>query len=201
VNRTTCYKLQYAAAIAATLVLAAVVWWNFRDQRLMLIAIALVLFIPGRLSGNLWRDLYRGRRLFGRGQFEDSIESSRSFIRLLKARPNLRRLWWLAWSVYTRDPLAMALNNIGSAQLELGRLEEAESSFQEALDADPQYPIPHYNLALLCATRDQAELATEHAQTAIRLGYARDAVDRALHDAAGLLARIEGRGSAPRTDA
>ena len=200
-TRTTRYKVQYAVAIGLTLLLAAAVWWQFRDQRLMLVAIALVLFIPGRISGGLWRDLYRGRRLHGLGQHEASIESSRRFVRLLRARPYLRRLWWLAWSVYTRDPLAMAQNNIGAAQQELGRLEDAESSFRAALSADPEYPIPHYNLAVLYAMQDHPLKAEEHANSALRLGYPRSAVDRMLHEAAGLLARIEGRGQEPRTGA
>ena len=200
-TRTKKYKIQYAAVIGGSVLLAAAVWWQLRDRPMLLIAIAVVCFIPGRLSGGLWRDLYRGRRLFDRGQFEASLEASQRFVRLLKARPNLRRYWWLAWAIYSRDPLAMAQNNIGAAQLELGQFEDAESSLQEALNADPEYPLPHYNLAVLCTIQKQTVRAEEHANSAIRLGYPRNAVDRLLQDVGSLLARIEGRGQGPRTEA
>ena len=198
-TRTTRYKIQYAVAIGLCVLLAVAVWWQLRDRPMLLVAVAVVCFIPGRLSGGLWRDLYRGRRLHDLGQFEASIEASQRFVRLLKARPNLRRYWWLAWAIYSRDPLAMAHNNIGASQLELGELENAESSLQEALNADPEYPIPHYNLAVLYTIQKQSVKAEEHANSAVRLGYPRNAVDRLLQDVARLLARIEGRGQGPRT--
>lgn len=193
-SRTTRYKLQYLIALAVGLALAGIAIWALRDRPLSLLAMAVLLVIPGRVSGFLYRDLYRGRRLCDAGRFEASLAASRRFISLLTERPRLRRLWWLAWSVYTRDAKAMACNNIGAAQLNLGRLEEAESAFQEALIADPEYPIPHFNLGVLFTIRAESLAAQEHADAAISLGYRRDASDRIADAASALAARIEGRG-------
>lgn len=193
-TRTTRYKLQYLIALATTLVLAGVAVGLLQERPLALVGLALLALIPGRIGGFLWRDLYRGRRLLDAGQFEASLTFSGRFITLLVERPRLRRLWWMAWAIYTRDSKAMAFNNVGAAQLELGRLEEAEAAFREALTADPEYPIPHFNLAVLSTIREDSLAAHEHAGAAMELGYSRDAGDQILHAASTILARIEGRG-------
>ncbi|MEX2151545.1 MAG: tetratricopeptide repeat protein [Steroidobacteraceae bacterium] len=200
-TRTTRYKIQYAVVLVVGVALAAALSWWLRYQVVTLLVIAGILLIPGRVSGFIWRDFYRSRRLHDLGQYEASLKSSQRFVNHLAERPHLRRYWWLAWAVYSRDPLAMALNNIGSTQLELGMLEEAEASFREALKCDPEYPIPHFNLAVLCMVRNDRLKAEEHANNAVELGYYRNAADRMLHAASRLLARIEGRGHGLRADA
>lgn len=193
-TRTRRYKLQYLAALVLLLVLAASIAWSLRDRPALVVVVGLVLFIPGRLSGFLWRDLYRGRRLIQAGEASAGLESSRNFIQLLAERPGLRGLWWLAWAVYSRDPKAMAFNNVGSAHLNLGQLEAAEAAFREAIQIDPEYPIPYSNLAALCTLRGEPAEAEAHAQRAIALGYSRNAVDRTIQSASSILAEIEGRG-------
>ena len=193
-SRTTRYKLQYLVALAVALALAGIAVWALRGRPLALLGLAVLLVIPGRVSGFLWRDLYRGRRLCDAGRFEASLTASRRFISLLTERPRLRRLWWLTWAIYTRDSKAMAYNNVGAAQLNLGRLTEAESAFREALIADPEYPMPHFNLGVLFTIRGESLAAQQHANAAMTLGYHRDASDRIANAAAALTARIEGRG-------
>ena len=198
-TRTTRHKIQYAMVWIAALVLAGVAVSSLRDRPVLLLGVGVMFLIPGRLSGFLWRDLYCGRRLLAAGDIEASLQSSQRFISLLAQRPRLRRLWWLSWGIYSRDPKAMALNNVGAVQLNLGRFDEAESAFRESLAADPDYPIPHFNLAVLSTVRGDASAAEEHARTAVKLGYARDAGDRIIHTASALLARIEGHGPTPQS--
>ena len=203
-SRTARYKLQYVLVLGVLMAIAGVAVWSLRTHPLALLGVGVLLMIPGRVSGFVWRDLYRGRRLCEAGQFEASLRCSQRFLETISERPRLRRLWWLAWAFYSRDSKAMALNNIGAAQLELGRLDEAESSLRKALVADSQYPIPHYNLAVLSEVRRDSPAAREHANEAVVLGYERAVSDRIIHAAGALLARIEGRGSGSevsRTDA
>ena len=196
--RTARYKLQYVIVLVAGFALAGVVAWSFRGPTIALFLVPALLLIPGRLSGFLWRDLYRGRRLIDAGHLEAGVTAHQRFLQLLAERPRRRRLWWLAWGVYSRDPGAMAHNNIGAAQLHLGRFEEAESAFREALAADPEYPIPHFNLAVLSTARGEHAEAKKHADAAVALGYSRNLDDKILQSAGAVLARIEGRGSGVR---
>jgi tetratricopeptide (TPR) repeat protein len=194
VSRTTRYKLQYAVALSLGVAASVMVVVTLRERPTVLIGLGALALVPGRLSGFVWRDLYRGRRLLERGQVEASIEAFGRFLALLAERPRLRRLWWLAFAVYTRDAKAMALNNAGAAHLEFGRFDDAELHFREAIATDPEYPIPHFNLAVLFAVHGEDSEAQEHARRAVELGYTRDAADRAIGVATALLARVEGRG-------
>lgn len=193
-SRTSWRKWQYGVVFCAAALLGVALAWRFRNQPAVLFLLAGLFLIPGRVSGFLWRDLYRGRRLHDLGQFEDSIQASRRFLKCLGERSHLRRYWWFAWAVYTRDPKAMALNNLGAAQLELGQLTDAEQSFRQALECDPDNPLPHYNLAVLSSLRQDLVAMREHAHSAVRLGYFRNSADRVIEAASQMLARIEGRG-------
>ena len=179
-------------------VFATAVVWRFWHQPAVMFLLAGLFLIPGRVSGWLWRDLYRSLRLHDVGQFEAAIQASQAFLDRLGQQPHLRRYWWLAWAVYTRDPMAIALNNLGASQLELGQLADAEESLRRALACDPEYPIPHYNLAVLSSLRQDPVAMQEHANTAIRLGYVRNAADRAIATAGRMLASMEGRGQTNR---
>ncbi len=199
-TRTTRYKVEYGVVLLIGLLLAGFIVWSLGEFSLtagaVCIGLGALLLVPGRLSGFLWRDLYRGRRLFNAGEIRASIDASRRFLELLAERPRLRRLWWLAWAVYSRDPKAMALNNVGAAQMHLGRLDEAETTLHEALAVDAEYPLPHFNLAVLHYVRGEREESDRHARRAVDLGFSQDAVDRLADVAGGVLARIEGRGDA-----
>jgi tetratricopeptide (TPR) repeat protein len=142
------------------------------------LCLAALLLVPGRLQGYLWRDLFLGRRFFDIGDFQRSIQHSQIFLSTLEKKPWLRGLWWLSWSMYTRDAKAMTLNNLGAAQLNSGQLEAAKTALDEALQIDPAYPMPHLNLALLFKVRGQEEEANFHQQRARELGLHGDKVDR-----------------------
>ncbi len=191
-NRTARRKIQYLAAFLAIGALVAALWRGLDLGSVGLAVLALVLMIPGRLHGVLWRELYRGRARLERGKPHEALAELQRFLERLDRHPRLRRLWWLAWATYTRDGRALALNSIGAAHLELGDLESAEASFRSALELDPEYPIPYANLAALAKARGDAGLAAEHTARARELGLSGGATDRLLRRAGSALARVEG---------
>jgi tetratricopeptide (TPR) repeat protein len=199
-SRTSWYKLQYVAAIASALVTAMpVVWYVLESpmppmrRAVVLVGLGMVYMIPGRVSGYYWRDLYRARRLQDARQPDAAIACLERFIALMHERPRLRRLWCCDWSVYTRDPVVMALNNIGAARIDLDQLTEAEAALKQAIAIDRLFPVAYFNLAVLCKLRGEEGRMGRYAQAAVLLGYRRDAVDRTIDAAAAALAQIEGR--------
>ena len=75
--RLTRYRIGYVGVL--TLVgAAAIVLLARADFRLAAIAlVALVLVIPGRINGYLWRDFYRGARLVRLGRHARPFPTSR----------------------------------------------------------------------------------------------------------------------------
>ena len=157
--RTSRWKVQYLVALAAmaTGAYAMVRWMELGTASVVLVG--LLLLVPGRLSGFLWRELYRGRRLQQSESLDGAVTEYRAFLAKLERHPWLRRVWWLAWAAYTRDPKAMALNNLGGCLLELGHVGQAEECLRQAVAIDPLYPVPHVNLAELEAKRGNAVAA------------------------------------------
>ncbi|MEM6817149.1 MAG: hypothetical protein AAF578_00015 [Pseudomonadota bacterium] len=191
-TRTERYKVQYFASIAGYAVIAAILLWQFGLKPTTIIFVALLLFVPGRVHGFLWRDLYTGRRLLESGSFGTSITASKQFIQRVESKPWLRKLWWLQGAIYTRDPVAMALNNVGAAKLELRQLDDARQAFSEAISLDSGYAAPHFNLAMIASLeKDEAE-AKHRLDRAAALGYSQSTIDNFVKNAGSILARFEG---------
>ena len=193
-NRTQRYKIAYAVAMVCAIAFAIYVLVSFRDRVWVALVVALVFLIPGRFQGFFYRDFYRGRRLLDGKQSAEAIPHFETFLSSIYAAPWLRHLLWLQFSVYTPNVEAMTLNNIGAAQLNLGRLGEAEESLRRALAIDQLYAIPHYNLAVVHSLRGQQELAEQASAEAVRLGFVQSKMDTVLSHAQSLLAHVEGRG-------
>ena len=51
--------------------------------------------------------------------------------------------------LYTSDPIAVALNNVGACYLGMRELHRALAPLEHALRRDAAYAIPHANLAIL----------------------------------------------------
>ena len=193
-TRTARYKLGYVGALVALGTVAVIAIVALGGGSVPMIVVAAILLIPGRILGVAYRDLFRGRRLLDLRQAEASIPYTLRFLEYIRQHPGRKRLLWLAWSVYTPDSEAMALNNLGAAHLESGDFVAAADAFNAALAVDPEYPIPHYNLAIERAVAKDEAAAARHAAEAERLGFRGTSVDAIIRNAGALLARVEGRG-------
>ena len=192
-TRTAKHKLQYFVATLGYFSVAGLLIWWIEPTPVALIGIGLVLLGRGRISGILYRDLFTSRRLLESGDFENSIVASERFIERANAKPRLRKVGLWKGGIYTRDAIAMATNNIGAAYLELGELELAERALHEALEMDPEYPLPHWNLAMVAHLLCYDMKTEEHLRIGRDLGFANATSDHLIRRAASVLARIEGR--------
>ncbi len=198
-NRTLRYKIAYVALLAAGLGCVVGIYLLY-PSIYVVITLGLIVLIPGRVQGMLFRDLFRGRRSYDLEQFEESLEHSRRFLDMIREKPHLKKYLWLAFSIYTPDVEAMALYNLGTARLQLGRLDEARSDFEAALAIDPLYPLPFYNLAVLAELAGRRDLAERYLHQAAIRGYRRTRIDAVIQQGQGILARIEGRPTKTESD-
>ena len=195
-TRTARLKLLYVLALVILGVLAgSLIFLVPHDERaLAMIVVALLLFIPGRVQGLLFREHFRGRRLVDLGRFEDSIRESEAFLATISKQRWRKKAVWLGGVIYSPDIEAMTKNNIGVAAMQLGNFEKAERAFREALAVDPEYAIPHFNLAVLASVRGEELAASGELAEATRLGYRASGSDAVIRSAQQVLAAVEGRG-------
>lgn len=193
-SRTALLKLAYPVVLALLLA-GCIALMTVGDGGWGLLAVALVLLVPGRVQGAVYRDFFRGRRLLAEGRFAESVACSERFLEKIRRRPGIRHLVWLQWTVYTPSMEAMTLNNLGAAHFNLGNADQAERYLAEALRVDPRYAMPHYNLALIAAVSGDHAEAERRLAEARRLGLTGGRVDQAIQHAGSGLACVEGRGS------
>jgi tetratricopeptide (TPR) repeat protein len=195
-TRTTRFKLLYLAELVALGAVAGVVIFLAPEEKrtVAMVLLALLLFIPGRIQGVILREHFRGRRLADLGRFEESVRESEAFLARVAREPWRKKAVWLAGVAYSPDIEAMTLNNLGFAALHLGQLEKAEQSFQRALALDPQYPLPHVNLAVLWSVKGDEAASQRHFAEAARLGYRATTFDAVVRRAQAVVATVEGRG-------
>lgn len=192
--RLTRYRIGYVGVLALVGA-AAIVLVARADLRLTAIAlVALILVIPGRINGYLWRDFYRGTRLVRLGRHAEAIPYLETFRSRLAQRPQLKRAIWLAWPSYTPDIEVMTLTNLGAARFGLSELAAAEADLVHATELDPQSAVSWLNLAVVRRARGDLDGAERAAAEAHRLGYRDNAVDRAQRGMGAALTRLEGRG-------
>ncbi|MEO0559855.1 MAG: hypothetical protein AAF170_16925 [Bacteroidota bacterium] len=191
-KRTTTYKLRYTATIVVlvgvVILFLSLVGWSVPA----LIGACVMLLIPGRVQGHYYRDLFNGRRALEAGDIDASIFHTEQFLAAVRERPGLKSLIWLGGVIYTADPEAMALNNLGAAHMEAGRLGVAESTFNDALRLDPLYPIPLTNLAVLGEVAGDRAEAERYLREAEDRGYTGGSLDRVIQQSGALLAKVEG---------
>lgn len=192
--RLTRYRLWYVTVVVI-LGAAALAILARADFRLAAIAlVALVLAIPGRVNGYLWRNFYRGTRLVRQGRHAEAIPYLERFHARVTEQPALKRAIWLAWPSYTPDIEVMTLTNLGAARFALGSLDAAEADLVRATELDPQSAVSWLNLAVVRRARGDAEGAARADAEAHRLGYRGNAIDRTQYALGTILTRIEGRG-------
>jgi tetratricopeptide (TPR) repeat protein len=192
VSRTARRKLYYFSivAIGTSLVVSAILYFHLRGLQIALLVVALL--IPGRILGFFWRDQLAGLRLLNERRFEESARLSKRFLDLLARRQWIGHLIWLGTGTYSRDPKSLALNNLGAAEMFLGRFEEAKRHLEESRSADDENPIPYFNLAQLHMILDEPAKARESLTHARQLGYSRSISDKLFHKIQARFASTDG---------
>ena len=191
--RSTRWKLIYVVVIAAGGLAAFAIASLVEYDSTLLIGLALLFFIPGRINGHYWRSFYTGRKLMDAGDHERARQEFEQFLVKARERPGLKSMIWLVWAVYTRDVEAMTLNNIGAILMQQGNLDPAESKLAQAIELDAEYPIPYFNLAIIEECRGNRDAAARSLATAQELGYRNTSIDKVIAGAASILAYVEGR--------
>ncbi len=182
-SRTARYKLAYVAVLAILALAAGAAIMALGGGVVTIIAVALLLLVPGRIQGFYYRDFFTGRRLLDRGEPEKAIPFIERFLESIKRHPQRGKLLWLSWSIYTPSVVALAINNLGVARLGLGQVNEAEQAFTHALAQDPLYPLPHFNLAIVHELRGNRAGAAEAVGRARQLGYTGGTLDTVIRKA------------------
>ncbi len=194
-SRTSRLKFAYVLAVVCLGGVAAWLLYSLRFRPWAVALVALLLLVPGRVQGVLWREFFRGRRLLADNDPQGAIGHFERFLSQLRDRPWLKHLIWLSWGTYTRDIEVMTLNNLGAAHLSLGDFEAARRSLDHGRELDPLSPLPYFNLALLEQVQGNPEQSTRLFERARDLGFTGATSDQLLSQAGVLLARIEGHGA------
>jgi tetratricopeptide (TPR) repeat protein len=165
---------------------------NFPGDYDTVFIVALIFFIPGRISSAFLKDLYRCRRHFDQQHYEEAIDRGWRFLRTLKAEPWRRKLIYLTWSLYTWNVEAMARNNIGASLMMLGSFEAARRELQAALAVDAGYALPYANLAAMAAAEGDREESARLVAMARHNGYAGRPVEKLLDRVGAAYAKMQG---------
>jgi tetratricopeptide (TPR) repeat protein len=145
-------------------------------------AVAIVMLSAWCASVILGRDFFRGRAAMAARQYEEAIGSFDRFVANVSSpRGRIFKALWIG--LYTSDPVAVALNNIGACYLGMRELDRALAPLEHALRRDAAYAIPHANLAILYRLLEDLARSNEHAASAVRLGYKASVLDATLRKA------------------
>lgn len=170
-KHTTKYNLVYLVLIMGVFGGALGYGVYFRRPFIPIFAIVVIFLFPNVIQGFFWHEFFLGRHLIRQGKWEGAISHLEKFLDQLQKSPWLKFLILLRWASYTNQVEAMALSNLGVAQVNTAQLEKAEQSFKKARELDPGYAIPYFNLALIELLRSHESRARELWQSSQSLGY------------------------------
>jgi tetratricopeptide (TPR) repeat protein len=194
-TRTSMYKSTYFGMLVLGVALSLWIVFYFQMTVVGVLILAVILLFPGRVLGFFWRDLLRGLRLLHEKRYAESKRHSELFLTKVKDQPWLKKLIWLGSGAYSRDPEAMALNNLGAAELKLGELDDAKAHLAASIAVDELNPLPYFNMGLLYSALGDRDAATGCFDKAVSLGYSRSAVDRFFQNSQKHFAESDGQGS------
>ena len=98
-----------------------------------------------------------GNALYLQNKYAQAIPPYQKAFELEKAEPQLDRTLW-----------RVLIDNLGMAYGMTGHLKEAKATFQQGIQADPTYPMFHYNLACAFAEMNDLDHAMQSLTTAFR---------------------------------
>ncbi len=190
-NRTRKLKYLYLFALVLYVLLSLFLYFTSYLSIIGLVVLGVVPMILTRIAGYFWKKLILGRRLMDRNDFDRAKECFHEFQFELKSVKYLRWLIWISPSFYTTSANALASNNIGVCNLELGEYEAAELNFRDALEYDSKYPLPLYNLAILDGLSGNIESRDRNLSKSVELGFNAGTVDSVIQKTKSLYARYE----------
>lgn len=193
-SRTSLYKAWYFGMVALVAGISLGIVFFFHLTIVGVALLALALLAPGRILGFFWRDLLRGLRFLQEKRYVESKRHSELFLAKVREQPWLKKLIWLGSGAYSRDPEAMALNNLGAAELKLGELENACEHLKASIAVDSLNPLPHFNLGSVHNALGDKEAAAHYFDRAVALGFSRSIVDKMVMASQKRFAQDEGQG-------
>jgi len=101
--------------------------------------------------------LSRGNALYQQSKYAEAIPLFQEAFELEKAEPQLDRTLWRS-----------LIDSLGIAYGMTGHLKKAKATFDQGIQADPTYPMFHYNLACAFAEMNDLDHAMQSLTTAFR---------------------------------
>ena len=190
-SRTLKYKLLYVLVAAPILAVVTLIFVALEPGLLGVLVTAILLLAPGRLGAYFLRELFLSKGHIGAERYEDAIASAERFLDQLDRQPWRQHFIYCFFGIYTWNTRAMALNNLGAAKMELGRIDEAEMPLGEALALDEDYPMPYYNLGIIEAVREDHARSDQLFAKARQLGFRPSAVDKMIMRVGAAYARVQ----------
>lgn len=113
--------------------------------------------IPAPTPPNSRELLDIGNALYRQHKYAQAVPAFKKSYDLELAEPQLDRSLWRA-----------LINNLGMAYGMTGQFPQARATFEQGIQADPTYPMFHYNLACTFAEIDDLDHAIQSLKTAFR---------------------------------
>jgi tetratricopeptide (TPR) repeat protein len=101
--------------------------------------------------------LNMGNAFYRRYEYAQALAPYQKAFELEKAEPQLDRILWRT-----------LIDNLGTTYGMTGHLREAKATFEQGIQADPTYPMFHYNLACTFAEMNDLDHAIQSLKTAYR---------------------------------
>jgi hypothetical protein len=115
--------------------------------------------------------LNTGNALYLQNKYAQAIPPYQKAFDLEKAEPQLDRTLW-----------RVLIDNLGMTYKMTGQLTKARATFEQGIQADPTYPIFHYNLACTFAEMDDLDHAMQSLKTAFRHRKNQNTGDKGIPD-------------------
>lgn len=177
-NRTTFRKLLYPLLLLTIFVV--LFWLHGRGRISNLAPWGIALLVLSQIIRYPLRHFYQGLHAFWQRKFDKAESLFQTFLQDLERRPWIRHLIWWTIGIYSHDLEAMTWNNLGAIRIEKGQFEEAREHLERALEIDPKYPKPYFNLAAAAVGLGRMDEAERYFRQARELGYTGGSFDQFL---------------------
>jgi tetratricopeptide (TPR) repeat protein len=192
-NRTNLHKIIYFSVVALGALIILWLFYRFKLNPFETVLLVIVLLIPGRILGFFWKDLLRGLRLLNAKKYSESKIYSERFLETLSKKPWLKHLIWFGSSTYSRNPKALALNNLGAAEFGLNDFTSARLHFEESITVDGQNPLPYFNMGLLTKAQGDLSEAKSWFEKAANRGFSKNIIDQIISTSQARFAFTDGQ--------